>query len=77
MVFEKIKQILAEQLDADIEQMTMDTRIGEDLGADSLDVVEMLMAIEDDFDVEIPDEDIEGLKTIGDVVDYINKNTED
>ncbi len=77
MVFEKIKQILAEQLDADIEQMTMDTRIGEDLGADSLDVVEMLMAIEDDFDVEIPDEDIEGLKTIGDVVDYINKNIED
>ncbi|MCQ2440523.1 MAG: acyl carrier protein [Clostridia bacterium] len=52
--------------------MTMDTRIADDLGADSLDVVEMLMAIEDDFDVEIPDEDIEGLKTIGDVVEYIN-----
>lgn len=72
MVFEKIKQILADQLDADIDEMTMDTRIADDLGADSLDVVEMLMAIEDDFDVEIPDEDIEGLKTIGDVVEYIN-----
>ena len=77
MVFEKIKQILADQLDADIDEMTMETRIADDLGADSLDVVEMLMAIEDDFDVEIPDEDIEGLKTIGDVVDYINKNIED
>lgn len=72
MVFEKIKQILADQLDADIDEMTMETRIADDLGADSLDVVEMLMAIEDDFDVEIPDEDIEGLKTIGDVVEYIN-----
>ena len=74
MVFEKIKKILAEQLDADVDEMTLETRIGDDLGADSLDVVEMLMAIEDEFEVEIPDEDIEGLKTIGDVVEYINNN---
>lgn len=71
MVFEKIKQMLADQLDANIDDMTMETRIGEDLGADSLDVVELLMAIEEEFDVEIPDEDIEALKTIGDVVEYI------
>lgn len=71
MVFEKITQMLADQLDANIDDMTMETKIGEDLGADSLDVVELLMAIEEEFDVEIPDEDIEALKTIGDVVEYI------
>ena len=73
MVFEKIKEILAEQLDADPEEMTMDTKIAEDLEADSLDVVE-LMSIEDEFEVEIPDEEIENLKTIGDVVEYIQNN---
>ena len=74
MVFEKIKEILAEQLDANAEEMTMETRIDEDLGADSLDVVELLMSIEDEFEVEIPDEEIENLKTIGDVVEYIQSN---
>ena len=54
--------------------MTMETRIAEDLGADSLDVVELLMSIEDEFEVEIPDEEIENLKTIGDVVEYIQSN---
>lgn len=74
MVFEKIKKILAEQLDVDAEEMALDTNIAEDLGADSLDVVELLMSIEDEFDVEIPDEEIENLKTIGDVVEYIQNN---
>ena len=74
MVFEKIKEILAEQLDANAEEMTMETRIDEDLGADSLAVVELLMSIEDEFEVEIPDEEIENLKTIGDVVEYIQSN---
>ena len=55
----------------DAEEMTMDTKIAEDLGADSLDVVELLMSIEDEFEVEIPDEEIENMKTIGDVVEYI------
>lgn len=77
MVFEKIKEILAAQLDADAEDMTMETRIAEDLNADSLDVVEMLMSVEDEFSVQIPDEDIEDLKTIGDVVDYIQSHNED
>ena len=74
MVFEKITEILAEQLDANAEEMTMETRIAEDLGADSLDVVELLMSIEDEFEVEIPDEEIENIKTIGDLTDYIQNN---
>ena len=71
MVLEKIKQILAEQLDADIETMTAETKIAEDLGADSLDVVEMLMSIEDEFGIEVPDEEVENIKTVGDIVNYI------
>lgn len=71
MVFEKMKKILAEQLDAEIDSITLETDIQDDLGADSLDVVEMLMSIEDEFEIEIPDEKIEGLKTVGQVVDYI------
>ncbi|MBE6808440.1 MAG: acyl carrier protein [Clostridia bacterium] len=74
MVFEKIKEILAEQLDADADEMTMDTNIARDLGADSLDVVELLMSIEDEFEVEIPDEEIENIKTIGDLTEYIQNN---
>ncbi len=74
MVFEKIKSLLAEQLDADAEDITLETNIADDLGADSLDVVELLMAIEDEFEVEIPDEEIENLKTVGAVVDYIQDN---
>ncbi|MBR3300386.1 MAG: acyl carrier protein [Clostridia bacterium] len=71
MVFEKLKEIIALQLDIDAESLTLDTKIIEDLGTDSLDVVEMLMSVEDEFEVEIPEEKIEDLKTIGDVVDYI------
>lgn len=74
MVFEKMQQILAEQLDADIESITLETDIQDDLGADSLDVVEMLMSIEDEFDIEIPDDQIENLKTVGNVVDYITEH---
>ena len=76
MVFEKIKKILADQLDANADDMTMETKIAEDLGADSLDVVELLMAIEEEFEVEIPDEEIENLKPIGDVTDYIQSHKE-
>ncbi len=71
MVFEKIKAILADQLDADEDAITMETDIAADLGADSLDVVELIMSIEDEFEVEVPDEKIEGIKTVGDIVNYI------
>ncbi len=75
MVFEKIKEILAEQFDVDDrETLTMSTNVADDLGADSLDVVEVLMSIEDEFKVEIPDEEIENIKTIGDLVTYIENN---
>lgn len=74
MTFDKIKNILAEQLDVEADTLTMETDIGKDLNADSLDVVEILMSIEDEFDVEIPDEEIENIKTIGDVVEYIENN---
>lgn len=74
MVFEKVKEILADQLDSNADEMTMETRIVDDLGADSLDVVEMLMSVEDEFEIEIPDNVIEDLKTIGDVVEYIQAN---
>ncbi len=75
MVFEKIKEILGAQLDADEESITLETDIADDLGADSLDVVELLMSIEDEFDVEIPDEEIVNLKTVGSLVDYIQDHT--
>ncbi len=76
MILEKITKILAEQLDVDEETINADTRIAEDLNADSLDVVELLMAVESEFDLEIPDEAIESLKTVGDVVDYIQEHAE-
>ena len=61
MIFDKIKTILAEQLDVDEETLTMETDIAKDLNADSLDVVEILMTLEDEFSVEIPDEEIENI----------------
>lgn len=72
MIFEKIRTILSEQLDIDEDDITMDSAIAEDLGADSLDVVDMIMAIEDEFEVEITDDDIENIKTVGDVVNFIS-----
>ena len=75
MVFEKIKELLANQLGADEESMTMDTNIAADLGADSLDVVELLAEIQDEFQVEIPDEEIENIRTIGDLTEFIQNNT--
>ena len=74
MVFEKIRAIIAAQFDVDEDSITIATGIADDLGADSLDVVEVLMSIEDEFDVEIPDEAIETIKTIGDLVNYIESN---
>ncbi|AOT69986.1 acyl carrier protein [Geosporobacter ferrireducens] len=74
MVFEKIKQIIIDQLglDDDVE-ITMDSSLMKDLEADSLDAVEIIMGIEDEFDVEIPDEDAEAFKNIGDIVRYVEE----
>ncbi len=73
MVFEKIRKILCEQLDIDEDTVSMESNIAEDLGADSMDVVDLIMSIEDEFEVEVPDEKIESIKTVGDVVNYIEQ----
>ena len=70
-VFEKVKKILCDQLDLEEEQGTEEAEVIEDLGADSLDIVDLVMTLEEEFDTEIPDEDIENLKTVGDIVKYI------
>lgn len=75
MVLEKVKAILAEQFDVDEDKITVDTDLQEDLGADSLDVVDLLMSIEDEFEVEVPDEEIENIKTVGALVNYIEANS--
>ena len=71
MVFDKIKDIIVEQLDVEEDAVTMEASITDDLGADSLDVVDLVMSIEESFDVEIPDEEVENIKTVGDIVKYI------
>ena len=75
MVLEKVKAILAEQYDVEEDKSTADTDLQEDLGADSLDVVDLLMSIEDEFEVEVPDEEIENIKTVGSLVSYIEANS--
>ena len=70
MVLEKVKAILAEQFDVEEDKITEDTDLQEDLGADSLDVVDLLMSIEDEFEIEIPDEEIENIRTVADLVNY-------
>ena len=72
MLFEKVKNIIAEQLDADVEEITMETSMMKDLNADSLDAVEIMMALEDEFGIEISDEDAEHILTLGQVVDYVS-----
>ena len=74
MVLEKVKVILAEQFDVEEDKVTADTDLQEDLGADSLDVVDLLMSIEDEFGVEVPDDEIENIKTVGSLVSYIEAN---
>lgn len=75
MVLEKVKAILAEQFDVEEDKITADTDLQENLGADSLDVVDLLMSIEDEFEVEVPDEEIENIKTVGSLVSYIEANS--
>ena len=74
MVFEIVKSLVADQLDVEEEKVTAEASITEDLGADSLDVVDLVMSIEEEFDIEIPDEAVENIKTVGDIVSYIESN---
>ncbi len=71
MVYEKVRQIICDQLDLEEDVVTMEANILDDLGADSLDVVDLVMSLEEEFDIEIPDEQVENIKTVGDIVKYI------
>ncbi|MCL2341807.1 MAG: acyl carrier protein [Firmicutes bacterium] len=73
-IFNKVKEIIIEQLGAQESAVTMEASFIDDLGADSLDIVELIMALEEEFDLEIPDADAEKVATVGDVVDYIKDN---
>ena len=75
MEFEKVKAILADQLEFDEDKITMESSLVDDLDADSLDVVDLIMSLEEEFDIEIPDEEIEEIKTVGDLVRYIEANS--
>ena len=74
MVFEKVKEAIVDQLDIDAGTVTMESNILEDLGADSLDVVELIMSLEDQFDMTIPDDKMQDMKTVGDIVRLIEAN---
>lgn len=71
MVFEKVREILVDQLDVEEDVVTLEANIANDLGADSLDIVDLVMSLEEEFDCEIPDEEIENIKTVGDIVHYL------
>ena len=74
MVFDKIKELVVDVLSADAEDVTLTTDIQSDLGADSLDVVDLIQAIEDEFGISIPDADAQNIKTIGDIVAYVEEH---
>jgi acyl carrier protein len=73
-IFERVKKIVVEQLDVEPEQVVPGGSFTNDLGADSLDIVELVMALEEEFEIEIPDEAAEKILTVQEVVDYINNN---
>lgn len=76
MEFEKLKAILVDQLGVDDEDVTLESSFENDLGADSLDLVEILMAIEEEFGFEVSEEDVDGIDTVGKAVDYIKTHAE-
>ncbi|SFB19897.1 acyl carrier protein [Lentibacillus halodurans] len=73
-VFDKVKEIIVDKLEVEEPQVTMEASFKDDLEADSLDVVELVMELEDEFDMEIADEEAEKINTVGDAVNYINSN---
>ncbi|QDW75203.1 acyl carrier protein [Lachnospiraceae bacterium KGMB03038] len=75
-MLEKIKELAAENLGVDAESITEESSFKEDLGADSLDLFELVMALEDEFGIEIPTDDLEQIVTVGDVINYINEHKE-
>lgn len=76
-MFEKIRKTIASQLSIDEEEIKMESSFMNNLGADSLDIVELIMALEEEYDIEIPDEDVEKIVTVGDIVEYIKARSEE
>ncbi len=76
MIFEKVKKLIVDQLDVDEDKVTADASITDDLGADSLDVVDLVMSFEEEFDIEIPDDQVEKIKTVGDIVKFIEEKVD-
>ena len=74
MEFERVKNVIVDQLSVDADEVTLEASFVDDLGADSLDVVEIIMGLETEFDIEIPDEDAEKISTVGDAVEYIKSH---
>ena len=74
MIFEKVREIICEQFDVDEENVTPETDIREDLDADSLDLVDLVMSFEDDPKIEVPDDAVETIKTVGDIVKFIEEH---
>ena len=74
MEFERVKNVIVDQLSVDADEVTLEASFVDDLGADSLDVVELIMGLETEFDIEIPDEDAEEISTVGDAVEYIKSH---
>ncbi len=77
MIFDKVKEILAEQLDIDPETIEMTSNLQTDLGADSLDAIDIVMSIEDQYGIEVPDSVIENMRSVEDIVSFIENNVED
>ncbi|MCB2288386.1 acyl carrier protein [Clostridium sp. CS001] len=77
MMFEKIRATIASQLSIDEEEIKMESSFMDNLGADSLDIVELIMALEEEYEIEIPDEDVEKMATVSDVVEYIKARSEE
>ena len=73
MVFERIKELVEQEMNIPAESITLESRIAEDLGADSIDAIELIMGVEEEFDIEISDDEATNIKTIADLVDVINK----
>lgn len=71
MVFEKIKSLIVEELNVSEDKITLEARLAEDLGADSIDAVELIMNIEEAFNIQVSDEEAQGIKTVGDLVRYV------
>jgi len=77
MILEKVKKVIANQLSMEVEEINVESTFSEDLGVDSLEIFEIVMSLEEEFEIEIPNEDIENIKTIQDIVNYVKSKVEE